>query len=232
LKKCSKCNRKKEASRDFFYADASKRDNLSPSCKECRKSYNRVNSDRIREIGRDYRNNNKNVVNMRKRSYRSRNIEKCRESDKVYYRKNKKVIRENAKNRYVINKDAINKKQREYEADKKLKNPMYKFKSKIRKLIGRAISRKGFTKRSSCSTILGCDWELFKRHLETSFEYNYGIGSAYLDWNLVHVDHIIPLNEAVTEADVLKLNHYSNLQLLYAEDNMDKGCKLNWRVND
>jgi hypothetical protein len=40
------------------------------------------------------------------------------------------------------------------------------------------------------------------------------------------IDHIIPITTAKTEDDVYRLNHYTNLQPLWAEDNMKKGDKL------
>jgi hypothetical protein len=45
----------------------------------------------------------------------------------------------------------------------------------------------------------------------------------YGDW---HLDHIIPLCEAKTEEELFKLNHYTNLQPLWAEDNLKKNRKL------
>ena len=38
----------------------------------------------------------------------------------------------------------------------------------------------------------------------------------------VHIDHIVPLSTAYTEEEVYRLNRYSNLQLLRAEDNLAK----------
>jgi hypothetical protein len=41
-----------------------------------------------------------------------------------------------------------------------------------------------------------------------------------------HIDHIVPLATAKTEEQVAKLNHYTNLQPLWAKDNMSKGAKI------
>lgn len=41
-----------------------------------------------------------------------------------------------------------------------------------------------------------------------------------------HFDHIIPLASAKTEEELIKLNHYTNFQPLWAEDNLKKGFKI------
>ena len=46
----------------------------------------------------------------------------------------------------------------------------------------------------------------------------------------VHIDHIIPLATAQTEYDVYKLCHYTNLQLLNAEDNLKKRDNINFTL--
>ena len=43
------------------------------------------------------------------------------------------------------------------------------------------------------------------------------------DW---HIDHIIPIASAITEEDVIRLNHYTNLRPLWAKDNLAKGAKM------
>ena len=65
-------------------------------------------------------------------------------------------------------------------------------------------------------------------HLRKTFKDNYGY-----DWDGqedVHIDHIIPLATANNEEEVLKLCHYTNLQLLKPEDNMSKQDKLDWKL--
>ena len=41
-----------------------------------------------------------------------------------------------------------------------------------------------------------------------------------------HIDHVIPLAHAKTENEIILLNHYLNLQPLWANDNLTKGFKL------
>jgi len=45
----------------------------------------------------------------------------------------------------------------------------------------------------------------------------------YGEW---HIDHIIPLCSATTVEELEKLCHYTNLQPLWAEENLFKGGKM------
>ena len=83
-------------------------------------------------------------------------------------------------------------------------------------------------KNKKTSEILGCDLEYFANYLLQTFKNNYGY-----DWDgkeKISIDHIVPLATAKTEEEVIKLCHYTNLQLLKAEDNLQKGDKLNWEL--
>jgi hypothetical protein len=44
----------------------------------------------------------------------------------------------------------------------------------------------------------------------------------------IEIDHIIPMCIAKTEEEVIKLNHYSNLQWLLQKDNREKSKRLDW----
>jgi hypothetical protein len=81
--------------------------------------------------------------------------------------------------------------------------------------------------------ILGCSYEEFKSYIENKFESwmnwnNHGLytGNYSETWQL---DHIIPISSAKTEEDIIKLNHYTNLQPLCSKINqIDKKDKLDW----
>lgn len=73
---------------------------------------------------------------------------------------------------------------------------------------------------------LGCDRETFKTHIESQFKpgmtwENHGV----YGW---HIDHIYPLSIAIKEGidSFKKACHYTNLQPLWAIDNLKKGNKV------
>jgi len=79
------------------------------------------------------------------------------------------------------------------------------------------------TKKNKTFDIVGCTPEFLKEHLEKQF-------TKGMTWELfgkhIHIDHMIPLSSAKTEEELYKLCHYSNLQPLWAGDNLSKGNKV------
>ena len=55
--------------------------------------------------------------------------------------------------------------------------------------------------------------------------YNFACWDNY-GFNGWHIDHIIPLSSAKNIEEINKLCHYSNLQPLWAQENLSKGCKM------
>ena len=106
------------------------------------------------------------------------------------------------------------------EAQRRKNNPLYAFKHKIRSTINKCLTRCGYTKRSKSLDILGCSWDEFYKYIESKF-------SDGMNWNNRgmhgwHIDHIIPLAVAKTEEEIMRLNHYTNLQPLWGKENMNK----------
>jgi hypothetical protein len=91
----------------------------------------------------------------------------------------------------------------------------------IRELIKKSLKRKSHKKTCKTQDILGCSFENFKLHLESKFQTwmnwdNYGnpkdgIFELNKSWD---IDHIIPISSAKTKEDIIRLNHYTNLQPL------------------
>jgi hypothetical protein len=90
-------------------------------------------------------------------------------------------------------------------------------------MIGNSLRGNGYLKESKTETILGCSFEEFKLYLESNFQdwmtwENRGLYNGELNYGW-DIDHIIPLDSAETEEDIIKLNHYTNLQPLCSYTN-------------
>jgi hypothetical protein len=100
--------------------------------------------------------------------------------------------------------------------------PLIRLKNNIRALIRKSIWKGSYTKDSSTERILGCNFNKFKTHIENLF-------TDGMNWNnrdKWHIDHIIPCDSAKNKKELIKLNHYTNLQPLWAIDNIRKSNKI------
>lgn len=104
---------------------------------------------------------------------------------------------------------------------------LFSFKCKIRNNIKNSLKAKKYSKNTFCDNIVGLSLEETWDYLKQTRKNNYGIeynGEPY------HIDHIKPLATAKTEEEVIKLCHYTNLQLLKPIDNIKKSNKLNYKI--
>ena len=76
------------------------------------------------------------------------------------------------------------------------------------------------------SVLVGCSHAQFRDHIAMQFE----PGMSWDNYGLWHVDHIKPLSSFDWESPNVKLMacHYSNLQPLWAANNLAKGDKAAW----
>lgn len=69
--------------------------------------------------------------------------------------------------------------------------------------------------------MIGCNWKALKKHLELQFKKGMSWGNYGSDW---HIDHVIPLVRSDRGFySVEELCHFTNLQPLWANDNIVKG---------
>lgn len=196
-----------------------------------------------------YRNNRtfeeKQKDNLKINKYKKENISKVKIKNKFYYENNKEEISKKAKEKYLLNKNKINKERRkkhlnksieekQIEYNKRNKNQKlrkekdfsYKLSTLFRSRISRAI-KEGYGKKSSkVIELLGCDWNTAKEWVEKQWKEgmnwdNHGLKG----W---HIDHIIPVSffNMKDLNEQKKCFHYTNLQPLWAIDNIKKSNKL------
>ena len=143
-----------------------------------------------------------------------------------YYNGNKEKVLEYQKQYGKNNRNTINIWNRKYKKIKKTTNPLYKLKYNIGTNIRTALTNKGYTKNTKTFNILKCDYDFFMQWLNglASNGHTYGIGD-------LHLDHVIPISLAQTEDEALLLSHYSNYQLLSADENQSKSNRYVNRLN-
>lgn len=213
-KVCNKCKSDKVLT--DYGIDKRNTDGLKSVCKLClseyKKQYSLLNKEKIDEYNKEYK---------------KANPDKIKQYEKLRYVENKSKISSYSKQYKIINKerdrDKNNKTKREYKAKRMAIDPLYKLKINISGLIAISIKKRGYYKNTKTINILGCTPEFFKSYLESKWE-------AWMNWNnhgkyngeLNHgwdIDHIIPVSSATSEEEVLKLNHYTNLQPLCSYTN-------------
>ena len=147
----------------------------------------------------------------------------CRnEKAKEYRENNKEKIKEVSKQYKENNKEYHKEYNTEYFKKRKLNDPLFKFKCNLRSLICISIRGKGYKKNSKTFNILGCEYSFFMKYMEAQFK----DGMTWENHGEWHIDHITPMYAAQTEEETLELNHYTNLQPLWAAENLFKSNKI------
>lgn len=205
-----------------------------------KKKYRELNREKLNKQDRDYREKNKKqIVNsefvkkektpriidkvkisISNKKYREKNKEKIAKVSRQYREKNKEKIQERTKEYVKLNKEKINK----YIKTRRKEDPIFKFSCTTRRLIYNSFKRNAntFTKNHSTEDILGCNIEYFREYISLKFTKGMSLNN-HGEW---HLDHIIPLATAKTEEEIIRLNHYTNFQPLWAKDNLIKGDKI------
>ena len=211
-KKCTKCGEVK--SLDEFGNSKCRKDGKQYKCKVCCKEYQINNKEKISQYRKDYRKENKDSIKSSKQLYYSNNKEKIKEYSKEYYKFNQEKIDKKKKEWRDKNRRKINK----YKNLRKEKDPLFKLSGNIRRLLLQSLKNQGYKKNTKTYNILKCEFDFFMEFLNgiASNGYQYGFGN-------LNLDHVIPISLAETEDEAYLLNHYSNFQLLTADENLTKG---------
>lgn len=214
-KVCTKCGVEKSIDNFYFRKDSGKYRN---ECKEC------LCSDR-----RKYRKENKEKISIAAKKSREQNKEKIKKQRRLYRENNKEVIALRKKEYRKNNIEEIRKRKRVYESAKIQNDSTYKLKKNLKRRVLIAIQKQYGEKAYKTMDLLGCSIEKARKHLETQFT----DGMSWENQGTWHIDHIIPCAsfDLTDPEEQKKCFHYTNLQPLWAEDNLKKGAKLDYKLN-
>jgi hypothetical protein len=240
MKTCKKCEISK--SLEEYGNDKNKKDGKAIYCKDCEKlrakEYRNKNRDKSNDASKRWRLNNPEKYKETIKKYLEKNPNMLsKERNKVYrmneeYRKKLSVKRkeryknnlikerDKRKEYYYQNKEKSRCKSDEWKKIKLKEDGFYRMKKNLRDRIRQYLIDENKSKRTM--EIVGLDKEEFKSYIQNKFTE----GMSWDNYGKWHLDHIIPLCNAKDENEALLLNHYTNLQPLWAEDNLRKNRKL------
>jgi hypothetical protein len=198
---CSKCRVEKSLN-DFYKSKKGKLGHAS-TCKTCQSKYFTEYYEKKLELNPDY--------------------------NKIQYEKNKdSELNKLRQIKFKINNPNYTKIGSEQLEKTKLRNKkrykndvVYKLKQNIRNTILRGLENK---KSKLTEEILGCSIQELIQHLQNQF--TEGMSWDNHGKNGWHIDHKFPLAKASSESEIYKLNHYTNLQPLWEEENLRKSDKI------
>jgi hypothetical protein len=221
-KVCTKC--KLEKPLNDFYNQKNGKNGKRSSCKICSNKDNLSRYDKSNSLKSYYKNKDKILENQRLK-YAEDSSKK-----KIYVKNNKEEIyRKNSeyhKKWYKNNKDKKLLKNKLYIQKRESEDIEFKLKLKLRSRLTMALKNyvnRPFKERN-IQILIGCSLEELKLHLEKQFKED-------MNWNnhgkVWHIDHIKPcsLFNLIEVEEQRKCFNYSNLQPLYAQENLKKNNK-------
>lgn len=109
----------------------------------------------------------------------------------------------------------------EYNKVRRQVDPLYKLTGNLRCLVNVSFKVKAWGKTTKTQQLLGCTFEELAKHLQSKFKDGMTLEN-YGEW---HIDHIKPCATATSPEELAALFHYTNLQPLWASENLSKGSK-------
>lgn len=240
MKVCKKCQIEK--SLNLYGDNKNNSDGKSIYCKDCEKlrgkDYRDKYRDRVNLSAKNWRKNNPENYKKTIQNYLEKNPnmtskerlkiyrqdEKFREKEQIrrkeYYRNNIEKERIKSKEYYHLNREILRKKTDVWKKKKMKEDGFYRMKKNLRDRIRLYLIDETKSKRTK--DIVGLDKLDFKTYIECKFTE----GMTWENYGKWHLDHIIPLCQAKDNDEALLLNHYTNLQPLWAEENLKKNRKI------
>ena len=179
--------------------------------------YREQNREKINHNAKVRYHNNREALIHAQSLYYEKNKEKIKEYLKQYRERNKEKI----KQQQLLRKDEIKEKKKIRERIKHQSDPYARILRSLRRRFWSFV--KGDVKQASVTMIVGCTLPELQLHLQSLFT----DGMPWDNYGEWHIDHIRPCSSFdLTDFEQQKICfHYTNLQPLWAIDNLIKGAK-------
>jgi hypothetical protein len=234
IKLCSKCGELKPLS--DYHADKYKKDGVKSRCAECcrndRVEWRNKNIDKAKEQEKAQYHKHREMCMYRTNLWRKENPEKAKAIECARYERDREKRIKASCDWNKANRDKVNERNREwykktndkrraYFAQKR-NDPAYRVEGNLRRRLNSLLS--GKTKGDSFSNILGCSNIELKAYIELMFT----DGMTWDNYGEWHIDHIMPCSkfDLSDVAQQKECFNYTNLQPLWARDNLRKGDRV------
>lgn len=191
--------------------------------KEALKQWMRDNPEKTRQYKRKWAKNNPEKIRIKNQRYRLNNLEKHRQNQRAWQKKNRDKFCLYSQRWRRAHKEQARLSSNRTGYKKYHNNPLFRLMHLQRVRIARILKRSGERKTSRTLKYLGCSTEQLKLHIEQQFKPNMTWENHSIHgW---HVDHIKPLAAFdLTDPEQQQMAfHYSNLQPMWAMENIKKG---------
>ena len=205
-KVCTKCSEEKEFGE--FNKNKDGKFGVTSVCKSCKRAY---------------REENKEAISVKKRTHYEQNKDVVLEKNREYYNENKETISVQHREYYNENKEKMIQNSLNYKRTRLAEDPLFRLITNMRGRIAKAIKSQAGEKAAKSMELLGCSVQHVRDHLESQFTE----GMTWENQGEWHVDHIRPCASFNLEdpEEQKKCFHWTNLQPLWALDNIRKGAK-------
>jgi len=186
-------------------------------------------SEALKKAQKKYTQSSKGKLKAKKAMKKYFESEKGKKTQKKYAQSSKgKLKAKKGNKRYQQSekgKKILLKNQSAYYHRRIKKDPEFKLARDMRNRLRSFLRTKGINKNNTTMELVGCSKKFLKEHLEKQFKSGMNWSNHSLrGW---HIDHIRPLSkfDCSDPKELKKACHYSNLQPLWADENLKKKDK-------
>jgi len=231
MKKCIKCG--KQLSLDQFYERKFKSGitGHQSSCKDCWKAASTVwqknNPEKVRKKNTRWQKNNSEKARKRMAGWRKANLEKERTKNTKWRKENPEKFKAALIRWRKNNPEKVRAMKARHISKRRANDLNFRMMANIRSAI--YIALRNNIKSGRTAELLGCSIEHLRQYLENQFTGNMSWDNyGRYGW---HIDHIIPLSyfDFSDPEQQKRAWHYTNLQPLWAADNLGKSNKIEER---